>query len=212
MHSQSQFAMAFCFIFLSILPLVASQTGGESFSSYSDWLDTVPSCAQDCLDSNFNEFLEACDMDPSSTSPSDLRCLCVDGDGGTSRSEAEEIGEETAQCALSACSSTTDQQQFGRSMLNLAEWCYDIAIDGVDSTTTSTSSSSDAEDSDDPPSSSNSEDDTNSEDDEDSGKCPVRLFFFPRSFFGSSLRFLNPLNHMLHGLGLLSAGTTSHWI
>ena len=154
MHSQSQFAMASCFILLSVLPLVASQSGGQSFSSYSDWLETVPSCAQDCVESFFSEFVEYCEMDPSSTSPSNLRCFCVDG--GASISEAQDIGEETAQCASRACSSTTNQQQFGRSMLDLAEWCNDIAGDGVSV--------------------------SNSEDEEDSGKYPVRLLFFLQSF------------------------------
>lgn len=104
---------------LSSAPLIH----GQSFSSYSDWLNGVPSCARDCIDQAFGKVVKSCNMEPDSTAQKDIECFCSGGD--ISFSEQFDDGAEAGKCAVRVCDSgqTSD---FTQDALDVTTWCTDV--------------------------------------------------------------------------------------
>jgi hypothetical protein len=123
---------------LSYTPSIYAQ----SFSSYAEWLDGVPTCARDCFDGAFGKVVDACGVEPDSTAPKDLQCICSGEGTDLSASDQYQDGLDAGKCAARTCT-TADSQQLTDDLLNLTEWCVNIVADGSSVSGSASSSSSD---------------------------------------------------------------------
>jgi cobalamin biosynthesis Mg chelatase CobN len=120
---------------LSSVPLIY----GQSFSSYSNWLNSVPSCARDCLDQAFGKVVKSCNMEPDSTAQKDIKCFC--SGGGISVSEQFDDGVEAGKCAVRVCESG-QVSDITQDLLDVTTWCTDVISGSTGSSSGSSSSSS----------------------------------------------------------------------
>jgi hypothetical protein len=122
----------FYFSLPALLSLVTCHLAScKTYPSFDDWLDDLPSCARSCITPLYDDVLKSCGATRSSSSKSDLLCLCKGGD--ISASEQFERGQKEGECAARACD-LNDDTEIVQSSLDFVEFCLEL----VDQTSGST--------------------------------------------------------------------------
>lgn len=112
----------------SALLLIAALAGSgfcQSYTTFKDFLDTLPSCGRSCGTTTFKRIADGCGGEKAK-----IGCICS-GPGDVTYSQAEADGRAGGQCIAEKCSSN-DIRSFTDDLLDLTKFCIDT-FNGMES-------------------------------------------------------------------------------